>query len=59
VTFHSSAKVTGVEVVSTSGCEYFDRASVEAAMKIKFQPAIKNGEAQTTVKAVQYTFRRV
>ncbi len=59
VTFHSLAKVTDVEVVSTSGCEYFDRASAKAAMKIKFQPAIKEGEAQTTVKVIEYTFRRI
>lgn len=58
VTFHSSAKVTDVEIVSPSGCDYFDREAVEAAQKIKFQPAIKDGEAQTAVKVIEYTFRR-
>ncbi|HEX8248890.1 MAG TPA: energy transducer TonB [Pyrinomonadaceae bacterium] len=57
VTFDKSAKVTNVEIVSPSSCSYFDEQAVKAAKKIKFKPAIKNGEAVTVVKPVEYNFR--
>ncbi|HEX8368358.1 MAG TPA: energy transducer TonB [Pyrinomonadaceae bacterium] len=54
VTFHSSGKVTDAEIVNTSGCEYFDKEAVRVAKKIKFEPEIKNGEAVTVTKSVEY-----
>jgi TonB family protein len=54
VTFHSSGKITGAEIVAPSGCEYFDKESLRVAHKIKFKPQIKNGEAVTAVKTVEY-----
>lgn len=54
VTFHSSGKITGVEIVAPSGCEEFDKESLRVARKIKFEPAIKNGEAVTETKSVEY-----
>lgn len=59
VTFHSSSKVSDVEIVSPSGCEQFDRAAVTAATKIKFQPQVKDGEPVTNVKVIEYTYRKV
>lgn len=55
VVFHSSGKITGAEIAATSGCEYFDKESLRVAQKIKFRPEIKNGEAVTVTKSVEYT----
>ncbi|HEX8735816.1 MAG TPA: TonB family protein [Pyrinomonadaceae bacterium] len=54
VTFHSSGKITGAEIVAPSGCEYFDKESLRVAHKIKFKPQIKDGEAVTAIKTVEY-----
>jgi TonB family protein len=54
VTFHSSGKITGAEIVAPSGCEYFDKESLRVAYKIKFEPQIKDGEAVTAIKSVEY-----
>ena len=54
VTFHSTGKVTDVEIAETSGCDYFNEEAVRAARKTKFKPAIKNGEAVTVVKLMEY-----
>jgi TonB family protein len=56
VTFDKSAKVTNVEMISSSGCAAFDRSAIKAAGKIKFKPAIKNGAPFTVVKTATYTF---
>lgn len=58
VTFDKSAKITKAEISRSSGCDSFDRNSVQAAMKIKFEPEIKDGEPVTVSKQVQYTFMR-
>lgn len=54
VTFHSSGKVTEVEIAESSGCEYFDKEALRIAKKIKFKPAIKDGEPITVVKITEY-----
>lgn len=56
VTFDKSAKVTRVDVISSSNCQYFDRSALQAARRIEFEPAIKNGEPITVTKTVVYTF---
>ena len=56
VTFDKSAKVTNVLMVSSSGCDAFDRSAIKAASNIKFKPAVKNGEPVTIVKTATYTF---
>jgi len=56
VTFDKSAKVTNVETISSSGCDEFDRNALSAAKKIKFEPAMKNGEPVTVTKLVEYVF---
>lgn len=57
-TFDKSAKITETELVKSSGCDEFDRNALIIAKKIKFEPAIKNGEAITTTKIIQYSFNR-
>jgi TonB family protein len=56
VTFHSSGKVTAAEIDESSGCKFFDKETLRVARKIKFNPAIKNGEAVTVVKMVEYNY---
>ncbi len=58
VNFDKSAKVTKAEIISPSGCDSFDKEAVSAAKKITFKPQIKNGEAVSVVKPVQYKFTR-
>ena len=56
VTFDKSGKISKAEIAKSSGCEKFDRQALSAARKIKFTPAMKNGEPVTVTKTVQYTF---
>lgn len=56
VTFGTEAKVTNVEIVDKSTCSTFDKNAVKAAYRIKFEPAIKNGEAITVTKLVEYKY---
>jgi TonB family protein len=57
VTFDKSAKITDAVVVQSSGCDDFDKSALKAARGIKFKPAIKDGEAATVTKPVEYSFR--
>ena len=54
VTFDASAKITNVEIVKSSGCQPFDEESVDAARRIKFEPAAQNGKPITVTKIVVY-----
>ena len=58
ITFEKTAKVTDVEIVASSGCDSFDKNSVEAAKRIKFEPQIKGGEPITVTKLVEYNFTK-
>jgi TonB family protein len=58
VTFDKSAKITKTEITQSSGCADFDNNSIKAARNIKFEPQIKDGEAITVTKQVEYNFRR-
>lgn len=57
-TFDKSAKITDAEIVKSSGCVEFDENALTVAKKIKFEPAVKDGEPITTTKVIQYTFSR-
>lgn len=56
--FDKSGKVSDVALVKVSGCREFDDRALAAALKIKFEPAIKNGQAVTVAKRVEYVYRR-
>ena len=58
VTFDKSGTVTDAVVTESSGCTEFDDNSLKAARKIKFEPEIKNGEAVTVTKPVEFNYRR-
>jgi TonB family protein len=57
VTFDKSGKVTDAVIVALSGCDTFNRNAVDAAKRIKFTPAIKNGEAVTIIRQIEYVYR--
>ncbi len=54
VTFHSSGEITDIQVIEDSGCEYFNNEAVRVAEKVKFNPAIKDGEPITVTKTMEY-----
>lgn len=54
VTFHSSGEITELQIVEPSGCEFLDKEALRVAKKIKFNPEIKNGEAVTVSKNLEY-----
>jgi len=56
VRFHSTGNVTEVLISRFSGCDYFDKEAVRVAKKIKFKPEVKDGEAVSVVKTVEYAF---
>lgn len=58
VTFDKSGKVTDAVVTKSSGCADFDKNSLKAARKIKFEPQTKDGAAVTVTKPVEYKYRR-
>ena len=57
VTFDKSGVVSGTELLASSGCTSFDKSALNAATKIKFDPALANGEPKTVKKRVEYTYR--
>jgi TonB family protein len=54
VTFPASGKITEIDMVKPSGCGHFDKQAVKAAKKIKFKPAVKNGEPVSVIKLIEY-----
>ncbi len=55
VAFPASGKITDVEIVKSSGCNYFDKEAIRVAKKIKFKPEIKGGESVTVTKMIEYS----
>jgi TonB family protein len=58
VVFDKSGKVTDAFLLMPSGCREFDDRAIAAALKIKFEPAIKNGQPVTVSKRIEYAYRR-
>lgn len=56
VTFSKDAKVTSVEVLERSACKVFDERAVKAAYRIKFEPAIKDGQEVTVTRLIEYKY---
>ena len=52
--FDRSSKITNIRIVKPSTCEDFDKMCVNVAGKIKFKPAVKNGETITVSKEVTF-----
>lgn len=56
VTFDKSAQVTDVNMISSSGCDFFDNNVVKAAKNIKFEPQTEDNIPVTIKKQIQYNF---
>ena len=54
VVFHKSGKITNVEITEKSLCDAYDQAVLDVVRKIKFKPAIKNGEPVSQSLTVEY-----
>jgi TonB family protein len=57
VILHKTGKITNVQLIKGMSCG-FDERAVEAAKKIEFEPAQKNGEPVSTAVLVEYNYRR-
>lgn len=57
VTLHKSGKVSDVKLTASSDCQRFDENSLESSRKIKFNPAIKDGQPVSVTVVVLYEFR--
>src|SRR5215211_3819391 len=53
-TFDKSAKVTYAVITKSSGCDNFDNSVLDAVRQIEFEPEVRNGEAVTVTKPVEY-----
>ncbi|HMJ09684.1 MAG TPA: TonB family protein [Pyrinomonadaceae bacterium] len=58
VTFDRSGTVTGTELTMPSPCSDFNERSLAAARRIKFEPAIRDGQPITVTRLVEYLYRR-
>ncbi len=57
VILRKSGKVTDVELIKGMGCGY-DEKTVEAARKLKFSPAMKDGRAVSQYLRIEYQYER-
>ncbi len=57
VTLHKSGKVSDAKLMTSSDCERFDKNSIDSSLKMKFNPAIKDGQPVTVAVLVLYDFR--
>lgn len=58
VVLHKSGKVSDVKSLKSSECQRFNENSFETARKIKFTPAVKDGQPVSVSAMVEYTYRR-
>ena len=58
VVLHKSGKVSDVKFLKASECRRFNENSVDSAKKIKFNPAVKDGQPVSVSAMVEYTYRR-
>ena len=57
VYYHRSGTVSKVGIITPSTCDIFDKNAIEAAQKLKFNPAIKNGQAVSYTGIVVYHWK--
>ncbi len=56
VVLRKSGNVTDIQVVKLSECKTFNDKVIKAIVKIKFNPAIKDGEKVSQRKSFQYKY---
>jgi TonB family protein len=54
VVFRKSGKVTDVTIRKSSGCSY-DQEAIKAVLKLKFDPAIKDGRQVSQYSDIEYS----
>ena len=58
VVLHKSGQVSDVQFLKSSECQRFNENSADSAKKIKFDPALKDGQPVSVSAMVEYTYRR-
>lgn len=58
VVLHKSGYVSDVKSLKSSECQRFNENSLDAAKKIKFNPAVKDGQLVSVSVMVEFTFRK-
>jgi len=58
VVLHKSGKVSDVKSLKSSECQRFNENSLDSAKKIKFNPAVKDGQPVSVSVMVEFTYRR-
>jgi TonB family protein len=58
VVLHKSGKVGDVKSLKSSECQRFNENSLDSAKKIKYNPAVKDGQPVSVSVLVEYTYRR-
>jgi len=56
VTFKSDATIGETAMVSPSPCETFNDSVLKVIKDIEFEPEVKDGQAVTVTKQIEYTF---
>lgn len=57
VVLRKTGKVTDVVLRESSGCESFDKRAMKAAVKVRFKPAVKDGNPVSQYVMFQYNFK--
>lgn len=52
-----TAQIGDIKIASPSQCSIFDDNAVRTAKKIKFKPAVKNGQAVSVSVLVEFSYR--
>ena len=58
VTLHKSGKVSDVKLLVSSECQRFNENALAAAKKIKFNPALDEGQPVSVTVIVEFTYRK-
>ena len=58
VVLHKSGKVSDVKSLKSSECQRFNENSLDSAKKIKFNPAVKDGQPVSVSVMVEFTYQR-
>lgn len=51
-----SGEVTDIEVVQASPCAAFNKSALKAVKKIKFKPAVKDGQPVSVLMPIAYSY---
>ncbi|HXG86256.1 MAG TPA: energy transducer TonB [Pyrinomonadaceae bacterium] len=58
IVLHKSGKVSDVKLLESSDCERFNENSLDSARRIKFNPAVKDGQPVSVSVIIEFMYRR-